>query len=104
MKKLDKLTLEEVAMASAQLLKVTHDIHNVVTVVADGVEGVEQKVEVVAAQAEDIKCDVQAISDQVEGVDKKLQVLLDGESMRLAGKGFLIRFYLSRRQESSGGS
>jgi hypothetical protein len=79
-KKLDKLTLEEVAMASAQLLKITHDIHNVITVVSDGVESVEQKVEVVFAQTEGIKCDVQAISDQVVGVDKKLQVIVDGES------------------------
>ena len=31
MKMLEKLTLEEVAMASAQLLKVTHNIHNAVT-------------------------------------------------------------------------
>ena len=95
MKKLDKLTLEEVAMASAQLLKVTHDIHNVATVVADGVEGLEQKVEAVAAQTEDIdqnvavvvaqakviKSDVQTISDQVEEVDKKLQVIVDGANM-----------------------
>ena len=81
MKKLDKLTLEEVAMASAQLLKVTHDIHNVVTAIADGVEGVEQRVEVVAVQAEDIKCDIQVISDRVEGVDEKLQVILDGENI-----------------------
>ena len=95
MKTLEKLTLEEVAMASAQLLKVTHNIHDAVTVVADGVEGVDQKVEVVVAQAEVIdqkvevvvaqaeviKCDVQAISYQVEEVDKKLQVIVDGASM-----------------------
>ena len=81
MKTLEKLTLEEVAMASAQLLKVTHNIHNAVTVFTDGVEGVDEKVEFVVAQAGAIKRDVQVISDQVEEVDKKLQVIVDGASM-----------------------
>ena len=82
MKTLEKLTLEEVAMmASAQLLKVTHNIHNAVTVFTDGVESVDEKVEFVVAQAGAIKRDVQVISDQVEEVDKKLQVIVDGASM-----------------------
>lgn len=78
LKKLDKLTLEEVALASAQLLKVTHDIHNEVMVVAKGVDGVEQKMQVVVAQVKDAKCDVQAVSDQVEVVDKRVQLIVDG--------------------------
>jgi methyl-accepting chemotaxis protein len=81
LKKLDKMTLEEVAMASAQLLKVTHDIHDEVAIVANGLEGVDHKVQVVVAQAEDIKFDVQAVSDQVELVDKRVQVIVDGANM-----------------------
>ncbi|KAH9031723.1 hypothetical protein EDB84DRAFT_1418230 [Lactarius hengduanensis] len=77
LKKLDKLTLEEVAMASAQLLKVTHDIRNELTVVADGVEGVGQKVQVVVTQVEDVQCDVQIVRDQVEVVDKRVQLIVD---------------------------
>ncbi|KAH9165744.1 hypothetical protein EDB89DRAFT_2007865 [Lactarius sanguifluus] len=77
LKKLDKLTLEEVAMASAQLLRVTHDIHDQVTVVADGVEGVDQKVQVVVAQVEDVQCNVQVVRDQVEVVDKRVQLVVD---------------------------
>ncbi|KAH9165746.1 hypothetical protein EDB89DRAFT_1818485, partial [Lactarius sanguifluus] len=79
LKKLDKLTNEESLLASAQLLKVTHDIHNQVTVVADGVEGVDQKVQVVVAQVEDVKCDVQVVSDRVEVVNKMVQIIVDGE-------------------------
>ncbi|KAH9059744.1 hypothetical protein EDB87DRAFT_736118 [Lactarius vividus] len=78
LKKLDKLTNEESLLASAQLLKVTHDIHNQVTVVADGVEGVDQKVQVVVDQVEDVKCDVQVVSDRVEVVDKMVQVIVAG--------------------------
>ncbi|KAI9437138.1 hypothetical protein H4582DRAFT_2129543 [Lactarius indigo] len=47
LKKLDKLTNEESLLASAQLLKITHDIHNEVTAVADSVEGVDKKVQVI---------------------------------------------------------
>ncbi|KAI9443989.1 hypothetical protein H4582DRAFT_1872066, partial [Lactarius indigo] len=78
LKKLDKLTNEESLLASAQLLRVTHDIHNQVTVVANGVEGVDQKVQVVVTQVEDVKCDVQVVSDRVEVVDKMVQVIVDG--------------------------
>ncbi len=78
LKKLDKLTLEEVAMASVQLLRITHSIDNKVTVVGDGVRGVDGKVRVVVAQVEDVKCDVQVVSDQVEVVDKRVQVIVDG--------------------------
>ncbi|KAH9039461.1 hypothetical protein EDB83DRAFT_2295745, partial [Lactarius deliciosus] len=78
LKKLDKLTKEESLLASAQLLKVTHDIQNQVMVVANGVEGVDQKVQVVVAQVEDVKCDVQVVSDRVEVVDKMVQVIVDG--------------------------
>ncbi|KAH8998261.1 hypothetical protein EDB86DRAFT_825067 [Lactarius hatsudake] len=66
MKKLDTLTLEEVAMASAEHLRIANVINNNVTVIADGIQ-------VVVAQVEDVKCDVQAVSDQVEEVDKKAQ-------------------------------
>ncbi|KAH9041041.1 hypothetical protein EDB85DRAFT_2140215 [Lactarius pseudohatsudake] len=46
-RKLDKLTNEEVAMASVQFVKVTHNIDNKVTGIDDGVRGVDVKVQVV---------------------------------------------------------
>ncbi|KAH9039450.1 hypothetical protein EDB83DRAFT_1718302 [Lactarius deliciosus] len=75
LKKLDKLTNEESLLASAQLLKITHDIHNVVTAVADGVEGVDKKVQVIVddgkqimATAMEAKLIVRHAADNVEDV------------------------------------
>ena len=81
--KLDKLTNEESLLASAQLLKVTHDIHSIVTDVAGNVEGFEEKVQVVVSQVEDIKYDVQLVSDQVEVVDKRIQVMATAMETKL---------------------
>ena len=57
MKKLDKLTNEEVAMASAQLLKVAHNIDNNVLVV---------------------KSEIELVNDNIKAVDDKLQMMTDG--------------------------
>jgi methyl-accepting chemotaxis protein len=81
MKKLDKMTLEEVAMASAQLLKVTHDIRNEVQTVANGVDCVDEAVQDIVAQVGDVKCDIQVVGDQVEVVDERLQAIADGEKV-----------------------
>jgi hypothetical protein len=51
LEKLDRLTLEEVRMASAELLKVTH-----------GVDG----------KVQDVRDDVQHVGDKVQGVNDKL--------------------------------
>ncbi|KAH9036079.1 hypothetical protein EDB84DRAFT_1437750 [Lactarius hengduanensis] len=63
LKKLVKLTDEEVAMASAQILKVTHTIDNKVTAVGDGVKGVDEK--------------VQVVNDNVKAVDDKVQTIAE---------------------------
>ena len=64
MKKLDKLTNEEVAMASAQLLKVTHNIDN-------NVMKIDENMLVV-------KSDVQVVNDNIKAVDDKVQTMADG--------------------------
>ena len=56
-KKLDKLTNEEVAMASAQLLKVTHNIDNNVMKVDEN---------------------VLVVNDNIKVVDDKVQTMADG--------------------------
>ncbi|KAH9069508.1 hypothetical protein EDB83DRAFT_2551109 [Lactarius deliciosus] len=63
MKKLDKLTSEEVAMASAQILKVTHTVDNKVTAVGDGVKGVKSEVQLVGANIKVIDDKVQTIAE-----------------------------------------
>ncbi|KAN0127171.1 hypothetical protein V8E53_014977, partial [Lactarius tabidus] len=45
LKKLDTLTNEEVVMAMAQLLKITHNIDNKVTGVGDGIRDIDDRVQ-----------------------------------------------------------
>ncbi|KAH9019910.1 hypothetical protein EDB83DRAFT_2298390, partial [Lactarius deliciosus] len=68
MKKLDKLTNEEVAMASAQILKVTHTVDNKVTAVGDGVKGVKSEVQLVGANVKVIGDKVQTIAEDATEV------------------------------------
>ena len=72
MKKLDKLTNEEVAMASAQLLKVAHNVDKNVTEVNEGVGRVDENVLVV-------KSGVQIVNNIIKAVDDKVQTMADGE-------------------------
>jgi hypothetical protein len=60
LEKLDRLTLEEVRMASAELLKVTH-----------GVDG----------KVQDVRDDVQHVGDKVQGVDDKLGLVNRSSSL-----------------------
>jgi DNA anti-recombination protein RmuC len=67
--RLDKLTQEEARMASAELLKVTHDVD-------DRVKSVEGKVQDVRSDVHNVDDRVQAIgsniSSRVQAVDDKL--------------------------------
>ena len=64
LKKLDRLTQEEARMANAELLRITHNIH-------DGVKIVDGKVEEVGDQVGDV-------GHKVQCVDDKVQVVIDG--------------------------
>lgn len=64
LKKLDTLTNDELVMAMAQLLKITHNIDNKVTGVGDGVRGVDEK--------------VQVVNDNVKAVDDIVHTIADG--------------------------
>jgi archaellum component FlaC len=95
MKRLDRLTNEEVRMANAVVLKVTHNVDEKVTGVGDDVrvidkkvQGVETqvhdvdgKVQSVAAQVEDVKGEVQVVNNSVKVVEEKVQVIIDGAKM-----------------------
>jgi hypothetical protein len=71
LKKLEKLTIEEIAMASARLVKVTDNIDIKVTGVGDGVRGVDEKVQAV-------KGEVQLVYDNVRAVDDRVQTMAEG--------------------------
>ena len=64
LKKLDRLTQEEARMANAEVLRMTHSIH-------DGVKSVDHKVEEVGDK-------VGNVGDKVQCVDDKVQVVIDG--------------------------
>jgi hypothetical protein len=76
---LDKLTQEEVRMASAELLKMTHSVDEKVMGVDDRVKGVEGKVQDVRVDVQDVhdqlqdaRGDMQDVGNKVQGVDDKL--------------------------------
>ena len=69
MKRLDKLTNEEVLMAIAQLREITHNIDNNVTEVNEGVRRVD----------ENVKDGVELVNNNIKAVDNKLQTMADGK-------------------------
>ena len=71
LKTLDKLTNEEVALASAHLLRITHNIDNNVKGVDEGVRRVDENVLVV-------KSEVELVKDNVQAVEHKVQTMADG--------------------------
>ena len=92
LKKLEALTNEEIAMASARLLKVTDTIDNKVTGVGEGVASVDEKVRAVGGEVQVVgrdvlavegevqvvKAEVQLVNDNVQAVDDKLQAIAEG--------------------------
>ena len=78
LKKLEKLTNEEVALASARLLKVTDNIDNKVTGVGEGVRGVDERVQVVQNEVQVVKGEVQLVNDNVKAVDDRVQTIAEG--------------------------
>ena len=76
LERLDKLTQEEARMASAELLKMTHNVNTKVTGVDDRVKAVDNRVQDVGkdvcGDVQDVRNKVQGISREVRGVDDKL--------------------------------
>ena len=77
--RLDKLTQEEVRMATAQLLKITHGVNDKVTRIDDRLKGVDDKVE--------------GVDDKVKDVDAKLDDVGDTVKLVLDGTRSLIYSY-----------
>ena len=61
--RLDKLTVEEMRVASAELLKITHSV--------------EENVQGVRGNVQDVGNQVQGVGNQVQGVDERVQVIDD---------------------------
>jgi hypothetical protein len=71
LKRLDKLTQEEVRMAAAQLLQITHGVDDKVTSIDNGVKGVDGK--------------VTRLDDEVKGVGGKVNDI--GDTVRVVHEG-----------------
>jgi archaellum component FlaC len=92
LKRLDRLTQEEVRMASAQLLKITNAIDSEVGEIAvnvlvvddrvagvdDRVAGVDQRVTGVDERVAGVDDRVKDVDDKVKAVDDKLVAVIDG--------------------------
>ncbi|KAH9061872.1 hypothetical protein EDB87DRAFT_1609873 [Lactarius vividus] len=68
LRRLDKLTQEEVRMATAQLLKITHGIDYKVTRIDDEVKGVDDKVKVVLDDGKETKVIVQQTAREATAI------------------------------------
>ena len=87
LKRLDKLTQEEVRMAIAQVLKVTHTVDEGVRGVADKVVGVDDRVASVNDRVAGVDRRVEGVDGRVAGVDNKLEAVSD----RVADVGDRVR-------------
>ncbi|KAF8256678.1 hypothetical protein EI94DRAFT_1710472 [Lactarius quietus] len=79
LKKLEKLTNEEIAMATVQTLKVAHDIDAKVTEVDLAVGDIDENVLLVKSEVQLVKSEVQLVNDNVTAVEDKVQTIADGE-------------------------
>jgi uncharacterized protein YoxC len=68
LERLDKLTQEEAQMASAEQLKMTHNVDVKVMGVDDRVRGVEGQIEGVRGDVQDVRVDVQDVRVDVQDV------------------------------------
>jgi archaellum component FlaC len=85
LKMLDKLTNEEVRMATAQVLKATHTVDDRVRGVDDKilnvdnrVAGVDDRVARVDNRVEGVEGRVASVDEKVEAIDDKVAVVIDG--------------------------
>jgi peptidoglycan hydrolase CwlO-like protein len=80
LQRLDRLTQEEARMASAESLKVTHDVDAKVMGVdyrvrdvQDDVQDVENKIQNVDGRVQDVQGDVHDVGNRVQDVDSRVQ-------------------------------
>ena len=71
--RLDRLTQEEVRMAAAQGLKVTHVVHEEVKSVDGHIQQVNNRVQDISGDVQQVDTHVQGVDDKVQGVDNKVQ-------------------------------
>jgi archaellum component FlaC len=78
LKRLDKLTNEEVRMVTAQVLEATHTVDDRVREVEDKVLDVDDKVAGIDDRVAGVDDRVASVDDKVKAVDDKVAVVIDG--------------------------
>jgi len=86
LKRLDKLTNEEVRMVSAQVLEATHTVDDKVGRVEDKVLDVDNKVAGVDDRVARVDERVAGIDDYVKVIDDKVEVVVDGAQPSLVSQ------------------
>lgn len=87
LQRLDRLTQEEARMASAELLRISHNVEGRVICVDEGVQGVDRR--------------VKDVGDKVEGVDDKVQDVSDGlQEVRMTVQGVDDKVVQANRKSS----
>ena len=77
MGRLDRLTQEEVRMASAQGLKATHDVDEKVHAIDDKAQSIDNKVQVVDDKVQGVDDKVQGVDDRMRDVDDKIDFIIE---------------------------
>ena len=72
LQRLDKLTQEEAKMASAELLRITHNVEEKVMGVDNRVQGVDDKIQGIDDKIQVIDDEMKGVGDKVQSVDGKL--------------------------------
>jgi hypothetical protein len=94
LERLDKLTQEEARMASAEQLKMTHNVDGRVMGVDDRVRGVSGQVEGVRGDVQDVRVDVQDVRVDVQDVrvdvqDVRIDVRAVDDKLDQASRSYL---------------
>jgi archaellum component FlaC len=77
LKKLDRLTQEEARMALAEVLRITHSVHDQVKLVDGKVENMADKVQDIGESVADLGEEVADLSDKMEDVGEKVEDIGD---------------------------
>jgi len=75
--RLDRLTQDEVRMATAQGLKATHSVDEKMQAIDDKAHSINNKVQAVDDTVHAVDNKVQSVEDKVQGVDDKVQGIND---------------------------
>jgi hypothetical protein len=107
LKRLDKLTNEEVRMVTAQVLDATHGVDDRVGRVGDGVLDVGNKVAGVDDRVARVNERVAGVDDHVKAINDKVAIVIDGAQLSLISQGenmFNFDVLRGKRDKGSHGS